>query len=88
MAKVFTRAISIFIVFPTMFLVGNVIMGGFKLAKPHSNTILILSFYGILTPLAYILGKPNVRKVLVETTCLLNILKFRDLIIVYGKNGL
>ena len=64
MAKVFTRAISIFIVFPTLFLVGNVILGGFELAKPHSNTIVILSFYGILTPLAYILGKPNVREVL------------------------
>lgn len=80
-AKAFTRAISIFIVLPTLFLVGNVIFGGFKLAKPHSNTITILSVYGIVTPLAYILGKPNLRKVLVDRVSLLNIQNLSKLMV-------
>ncbi len=86
-AKAFTRAISIFIVFPTLFLVGNVIFGGFKLAKPHSNTITILSVYGIVTPLAYILGKPKLRKVLVDTVSLLNIQNLRKFIVRGNSNN-
>jgi hypothetical protein len=66
MTKTLTRAISIFIVFPTILLAGHVISGGFKLAKPHSSIIFILFVYGIVTPFAYILGKPNVRKVFME----------------------
>lgn len=63
MTKALTRAISLFIVFPTLLLLGDTIFGGIKLAKPHGNTILVLTVYGIFTPLAYILGKPNARKV-------------------------
>lgn len=62
MTRALTRAISLFIVFPTLLLLGDAVFGGIKLAKPHGNTILVLTVYGIFTPLAYILGKPNVRK--------------------------
>ena len=66
MTQALTRAISLFIVFPTILLLGDSIFGGIKLAKPHGNTILVLAVYGIFTPLAYILGKPNARNVLVK----------------------
>ena len=57
-----TRALSIFLMIPTMMLFLHNALGGIDIAKPHSNVIFNLATYGILTPLVFIVGKTNVRK--------------------------